>query len=175
MSHLQARGSPARVGAGLVGGRRGVPGEADAQFFGAVEKEGVEGGAADADAGAIGEVSGDAGLIGGEGDAGEFGTAAGVDLDAELGESGAGVGHESFAAGFVDGRAAGVGEEDVGSALAEGDGGGEARGSGSGDEDVTVIVTHVSPVRSEDAEEGDLLRCASRFGTETVRRSGSQG
>jgi hypothetical protein len=125
----------------------GVPGEADAQFFGAVEKEGVEGGAADADAGAIGEVSGDAGLIGGEGDAGEFGTAAGVDLDAELGESGAGVRHESFAAGFVDGRAAGVGEEDVGSALAEGDGGGEARGSGSGDEDVTVIVTHVSPVR----------------------------
>jgi hypothetical protein len=125
----------------------GVPGEADAQFFGTVEKEGVEGGAADADAGAIGEVSGDAGLIGGEENAGEGRAAAGIDLDAELGEGMAGIGHESFAAGFVDGRAAGVGEEDVGSALADGDGCGEARGAGSGDEDVTVRVTHVSPVR----------------------------
>jgi hypothetical protein len=48
----------------------------------------------------------------------------GVDLDAELGECVAGVGHEAFAAGFVDGGVQGVGEEDVCAALAEGDGGG---------------------------------------------------
>jgi len=131
----------------LVEDDGGVPGEADAQFFGAVEKEGVEGGAADADAGAIGEVSGDAGLIGGEGDAGEFGTAAGVDLDAELGESGAGVGHESFAAGFVEGGRRASARRTSAPRWRRAMAAAEARGSGSGDEDVTVIVTHVSPVR----------------------------
>lgn len=100
----------------------GVPGEADTQFFGAVQEEAMEGGAADADAAAGWEFSGDAGLGGGEEDAGEFGSAVGLEMDAELGEGVAGVGHEAFAAGFVDGRAAGVGEEDVGTAEAEGDG-----------------------------------------------------
>ena len=102
----------------------------------------MEGGAADADAGGGGEIGGDARLIGGEGDAGEFGAAAGVDVDAEVGEGVASGGHESFATGFVDGWAASVGEQDIGAALAEGDGSGEACGSGSGDEHVTVIATH---------------------------------
>jgi len=104
----------------------------------------VEGGAADSYAWAGGEVGGDAGLVGGEGDAFEFGSVAGFDLDAELGEGEAGVGHEAFAAGFVDGGTEGVGDEDVGAAPAEGDGGGEARGSCSGDEYVTVVVTHLT-------------------------------
>jgi hypothetical protein len=81
-------------------------------------------------------------LVGGEGDAFEFGSVAGLDLDAELGEGLAGVGHEAFAAGFVDGGTEGVGEEDVGAALAEGDGGGQACGACSGDAHVTVVVTH---------------------------------
>ena len=145
MSHLQVMGSPARMGFSLRVGfedQGSVPGEADAEFLSAVEEEGVEGGTADADAAGGGEIGGDARLIGGEGDAGEFGAAAGVDTDAEVGEGTAGGGHESFAAGFVDGRASGVGDQDVGSALAKGDGGGEAGGAGSGDEDVTVIATH---------------------------------
>jgi hypothetical protein len=100
----------------------GVPGEADAQLFGAVEEEAVESGAADADASADWEVGGDAGLAGGEEDAGEFGSVVGLEMDTELSEGAAGVGHESFAAGLVDGRAAGVSEEDVGAAEAEGDG-----------------------------------------------------
>jgi hypothetical protein len=107
----------------------------------------VEGGAADADACSGREVGGDAASIGGEGDAGKFGAMAGVEVDAEFGEGVTRVGHNSFAAGFVDGRAEGVGEEDVGSSLAERDGCGKACGTGSGDEYVTDVVTHCSPRR----------------------------
>jgi hypothetical protein len=127
----------------------GVPGEADAQFFGAVEEEAVESGAANTDAPAGWEFSGDGRLARGEEDAGEFGTVVGLEMDTELSEGLAGVGHEAFAAGFVDGRAAGVSKKDVGSALAQGDGGGEACGSCSGDAYVTDVVTHYSPQRAQ--------------------------
>jgi hypothetical protein len=81
-------------------------------------------------------------LIGGKGDAGEFGAVMRVEVDAKLGEGVTRVGHDAFAAGFVDGRAEGIGEEDVGSSLAECDGCGEACGACSGDEYVTVSATH---------------------------------
>ena len=38
----------------------------------------------------------------------------------------------------------GVGEEDIGAALTQGDGGGQARGASSGDEYVTVVVAHLT-------------------------------
>ena len=78
-------------------------GEADAEFGGAVDEELMEGGAANSYALAGGEIGCDAGQVRGEGDAFEFGSMAGLDLNAELGESLAGVGHEAFTAGFVDG------------------------------------------------------------------------
>ena len=130
---------------GLVGSKdnRGIEGEADAEGGGAVAEELVEVGAAQAEAGEVGEVGGDAGIGVGESDSGE-GEAFGIGEDAEGGEGAARFGQESFAAGLVDGGMAGVGKEDVGAAEAEGDGGGEASGSGSGDEYVAVMVTHVS-------------------------------
>jgi hypothetical protein len=138
-------------GGGFFGGgfdhQGSIPGEADAEVLSAVEEVGMERGATDAYAGAVGEVGGDAGLVGGEKDAGEFGTVVRVKLDAKLDEGVTGVGHEAFAARFVDGRASSVGEEDVGAALAKGDGSGKARGAGSGDEYVTVSATHYSPQR----------------------------
>ena len=130
---------------------RGVPGEADTEFGGALEEEAVESGAADSDARSSREVCGDGCLAGGEGDAGEFCSVMGLELDAEVGEGSADLGHEAFAAGFVDGRAEGVDEEDVGSALAEGYSGGEACGAGSGDEYVTAAVTHWRPFNLEGA------------------------
>jgi hypothetical protein len=102
----------------------------------------VEGGAADANTAAAGEVGGDAGVMGGKGDAGELGAVARLEADAELGEGGAGIGHEAFAARLVDGGLEGVGEENVGAALAQSDSGGEARRTGTDDAYVTVVVTH---------------------------------
>ena len=118
---------------------RGVEGEADAEGGGAVAEELVEVGAAQAEAGEVGEVGGDAGIGVGESDSRE-GEAFGIGEDAQGGEGAARFGQESFAAGLVDGGMAGVGEEDVSTAEAEGDGGGKAGGSGPGDEYVTVVV-----------------------------------
>ncbi len=135
---------------GLAGKRGGLamlendgaaPREADPDFGGSFTEERVQGGAAKAEAGTGGEVGGDAGAIRGEGDAGE-GDAFAFNRNAEGSEGNERVGEKAFAAGLVDGGADGVREEDVGAAQAEGDGGGEARGSSAGDENVTVVVTH---------------------------------
>jgi hypothetical protein len=122
---------------------RGVEGKADAERGGAVAEELVESGATEASAVDGGEVGGDTAVGVGESDACE-GEAVGVGEDAEGGEGAARFGHESLAAGFVDRGTASVGEEDVGAAKAEGDGGGESGRTCSGDEYVTVVVTHDS-------------------------------
>ncbi len=126
---------------------RGVPGEAHAEFGGAVEEQAVQAGAAEAYScccfSGIGcEVGGDAGLTCGEGYAGEGGAVVGFEGDAELGEGVTRVGHDAFAAGLVDGGPLGVGDEYVRAAKAKADGGGETGGAGSGNEYVTSVVTH---------------------------------
>ena len=59
-----------------------------------------------------------------------------AEVDAEVGEGGYGVGHEAFAAGFVDGRAHAVGDFYGEAVLGGGDGAGEAGWASAGDEDV---------------------------------------
>ncbi len=130
---------------------RGVPGEADAEFCGSVEEETMENRTADSDARSRREVCGDARLVGSKGDAGEFDAVLGLEVDAQGDEASACFGHEAFAAGLVDGRAESIGEEDVGAALADGDGGGEPGGACSGDEYVAVAVTHCGPFGPEGA------------------------
>jgi hypothetical protein len=104
---------------------------------------------------------------------------AGVEVDAEFGEGVTRVGHNSFAAGFVDGRAEGVGEEDVCSSLAEGDGCGEAGGACSDDEYVTAVVTHCSPRRiARRGRRREVKRCGRpQFGGDEagLSRNGSEG
>jgi hypothetical protein len=118
-----------------------IPGEADSESGRAVEQEAMQSGTADADAAATGKVGGDAGLVGGESDAGEFRAVMRFEMDAELDKGAVGFRHQAFAAGFVDGRAESVGDEDVGAALAQGDGSGQAGGSSADDEYVTGRVT----------------------------------
>ena len=133
---------PASVGAGCSEENRGVEGEADAEGGGAVAEELMEVGAAQAEAGEVGSWR----------RRGHWRRrrrfrrrgAFGIGGDAEGGEGAARFGHESFAAGLVDGGMASVGEEDVSAAEAEGDGGGESGRSGTGDEYVTVVVTHIA-------------------------------
>jgi hypothetical protein len=132
-------------------------GEADAESGGAFAKELVKGGASDSDAGEGGEIGADAGVGVGEGDAGEGQTVRFVG-DAEGGEGAARGGHEALAAGLVDGRLAGIGEQDVGAAQAKGNGGSEAGGPCTGDEHVTVVVTHTPALARGD--EVDLGRAA---------------
>jgi hypothetical protein len=119
-------------------GGAGCPFEVDADFFCAMNEALVEYDAAHAEAFAAWELASHeifaAVVAVGEVDAGEF-SAAG-EFDAKAGEFAAGVGHEAFAAGLVDGRDKGFDDEDIESLLANGDGGGEAGWASADDQGV---------------------------------------
>jgi hypothetical protein len=121
---------------------RRVEREAHAEGGRAVAEKLVQRGATQANAGESGEARADAGLGICERNAGE-GEALGFGEDAEAGESTSCSGQQTFTAGLIDGGVTGVGNEDVGAAEAECYGGGESGRSSSGDEYVTVVVTHM--------------------------------
>jgi hypothetical protein len=100
---------------------RRMEGEAHAEGSGSVAKKLVEGRATDAQAGEIREIGRDTTVDINEGDAGE-GKGVRIGEDAESSEGAPGVGHNAFAAGFIDGSLAGIGDEDIGSTEAERDG-----------------------------------------------------
>ncbi len=112
------------VGADEVAGGGGfdalngvLPVEADAEAEGAIEKELMEDGAANASAESCGKAGFGGGLLVEEADATEgvgFDTAKIViEIEAEVGERAEGVGKEAFAAGLVDRRLHGVNDFDV--------------------------------------------------------------
>ena len=111
-----------------------VPEDAGAGLFRAGSEQRMQVGAADADAGAAGKVRINA--MGGvlEADAAK-GVAVGCgEGDAEPGEGLAGIGHEAFAAGFVDGGGACLDDGATDPTLAERDGGGESGGATADDQ-----------------------------------------
>jgi hypothetical protein len=119
----------------------GLPTEADAEGGGAIEQELMELDAAHASTCGRGEgcLSADwgAGVIGAEEtDSAEGSAFCCGQVDSESGEGGYGVGHEAFAAGFVDGRRHAIGDFYGETLLGGGDGTGQAGGTSSGDEDV---------------------------------------
>jgi hypothetical protein len=138
------------AGAGLRDALDGVlPMEADAEAGGAVEQELVENGAADAASGA-----GREGSLGGGGVCGrhlvveESNAAEGsgfdlaevfVEVEAEGSERGEGVGHEAFAAGFVDAGLHSVDDLDLEALIGGGDGAGQTGRSCTYDENINRI------------------------------------
>jgi hypothetical protein len=103
----------------------------------------MENGAADASAGTCGEGGfGRGRVFVEEADASEemvFDIAKiAVEVEAEAGKGAHGVGHESFAAGLVDGRPHGVDDFDVKAFVCGGDGGSEAGGTCADDEDIRM-------------------------------------
>ncbi len=137
-----ARTRPVSKDRRLVGmkGDGPIEGEADTQCGGTVTEQLVQRRAANAQAGEGRKVSRDPDAGVSKRDAGER-AAMEVGGNPESGEGTAGIGHKAFAAGFVDGRLSGVGQQDVGTAQAKGDGGSESGRAGANDQYVTVIVT----------------------------------
>jgi hypothetical protein len=110
-----------------------APEKSHAEIASAGDKGGVKVSAADGEAVSVREPG--------------FGGAAGVqeanavkrdafEINPESARGGNAVGQESFATGFVNGRAPGVGKDHVEAAAAGGDGSGEAGRSAADDEDV---------------------------------------
>ena len=61
-----------------------------------------------------------------------------IEVETQVGEGTHGVGHETFAASLVDGRAHGVDDFDVKAFVCGGDGGSEAGRAGANDEDIRL-------------------------------------
>jgi hypothetical protein len=60
-------------------------------------------------------------------------------MDTDSGESLDGRGHEALAAGFVDGRTVGIGDDDGESTACRCNGCREAGGAGTGDEEIRIV------------------------------------
>ncbi|HVT97105.1 MAG TPA: hypothetical protein VHE33_06330 [Acidobacteriaceae bacterium] len=101
---------------------RRMEGEAHAEGGGSVAKKLVEGGATHAQASEIGEIGRDTRVGIDERDSGE-GEALEIGEHAESSEGAPSVRHKTFAARFIDGSLAGVGDEDIGSTETECDSG----------------------------------------------------
>ena len=136
------------------------PVKADAEVCGAIEQELVEDGATDAAAGISREGGFSCGFFGEEADSvkgvGLEAAEIFIEIDADGGEGLEGVGHEAFAAGFVDGRAYGLDDIDLEAEAGGGDGSGEAGGACSYDGDVRGICW------CEVHFESCVLRCTVR-------------
>jgi len=149
-----AEGLVVGVDVGAVGGLRdaldGVfPVEADSEAGGAVEQEPVEDSAADTASGACGEGGFGGGGMGGgrlvveEADAAEWSgfdvAEVLIEIEAEGGEGSQRVGHEAFAAGFVDAGLHGVDDLDLKTLVGGGDGAGQTSWPCAYDENVSRI------------------------------------
>jgi hypothetical protein len=117
----------------------------DTGAFGGFHHAFVEGETAETEAGATGEIALDGATFSDETDASKFHTVGVREFDAESCGVEAGIGHQTFATGFVERRTTAVGQDNGEAFLAGGDGCSETGGASTDDEDVG-LKSHGSPL-----------------------------